>query len=196
MTTFNKILLENIENNTILKEDLLEILKLLNTISSNQKHINNIKKEKQNLEKDVFFIKNCYNNSPKYQNIYTSNINEINNEIDKILLIDSINILKSNYLLKQQIYKIMAKYNKNNLIKSSTTKYKKKLESLNIKKEKILNEIKNTEFDIKFLKVNTKTKNDMENYINTLKRKNLFQIEKEIAKQNFYISIFDKNKGR
>ena len=181
MTTFNKILIENIDKNTISKENILQILDALNTICENEKLIDKLKIERQHLENELFFIKSKNFNSEKV---------EMNNEIN-VTVSNELEFFKENLFLKEKIYKILIKVNPQ-LSKSSVTKYIKKLGYLNNKKVRKEREIFNCKEEIKFLKNNQKIKSNTESYLNNLERKILPQIEKEILTQQFYINLFSK----
>ena len=98
--------------------------------------------------------------------------------------------------LKKEIISIIKKYPSNTLSKSSVLKYKNELNRLISKKETIKNEINYNKNELNFCKNHMHKKQTLEQYINKLTRFYLPKTEKEILKQQFYIDIFSKNKGR
>ncbi len=191
MTTFNKKLINCIENDTISKEDYYKILTYLSIIKETQNKYINLEKEKLYLTNEILFIQSKDNNQ-----IYYSTKKELNDSINRIYNIDEIELFKKLLNTKKEIYRIVQKYTNLQQSKSSIKKYLKNIQYLNNKKSKIENEIKENKESLLILKKQSHKKTNLEHYNNKLIRFQLPQIEKEILKQEFYIDIFSKNKGR
>ncbi len=191
MSTFNKILINNIENYSISKEDYCQIITLLSELKEIENKRKKLQKEKIFLSNEVFFIQ-C----KKTNKIYDSAEKELNSYINKIYNIDEIQLFEKSLETKKEILKIIQKYPSSTLSKSSILKYEKAIKQL-IKKQKIIeNEINESKKELLFLKNNIYRKRSIERYINNLTRFEIPKIKKKILKQQFYIDIFSKNKGR
>ncbi len=190
MTTFNKILLSNMENQTISKENYYKILNLLAIIKENRLKENELNKEKQNLLKDLSFIKSLHD---RY--LHDSIKNEIMNNINLICNKTEIDLYQSTLSAKQKIFEIIPSIAPQ-YTKSSTSKYNKQMKKLLKEKEKIEKEIKYNKNELRFLKGNTIQNQIFENYINNLIQKKLPKIKKEILKQKYYAELFSQIKGR
>ena len=191
MTTFNKILIENIENDSISKEDYYKIINFLFEIKIINIKYKHLEKEKSYLIKELRYIKTKQSNQ-----IYNKFEKELNSSINRIYNIEEIELFQKNLNLKKEIISIIKKYPSNTLSKSSVLKYKNELNRLINKKETIKNEINYNKNELNFCKNHLHKKQTLEQYINKLTRFYLPKTEKEILKQQFYIDIFSKNKGR
>ncbi|MBP3615622.1 MAG: hypothetical protein J6J27_01795 [Alphaproteobacteria bacterium] len=191
MTTFNKILIENIENDSISKEDYYKIINLLSEIKIINIKYKHLEKEKSYLIKELQYIKTKQSNQ-----IYNKFEKELNSSINRIYNIEEIELFQKTLNLKKEIISIIKKYPSNTLSKSSVLKYKNELNRLINKKETIKNEINYNKNELNFCKNHMHKKQTLEQYINKLTRFYLPKTEKEILKQQFYIDIFSKNKGR
>jgi hypothetical protein len=191
MTTFNKILIENIENDSISKEDYYKIINLLSEIKIINIKYKHLEKEKSYLIKELRYIKTKQSNQ-----IYNKFEKELNSSINRIYNIEEIELFQKTLNLKKEIISIIKKYPSNTLSKSSVLKYKNELNRLINKKETIKNEINYNKNELNFCKNHMHKKQTLEQYINKLTRFYLPKTEKEILKQQFYIDIFSKNKGR
>lgn len=191
MTTFNKILIENIENDSISKEDYYKIINLLSEIKIINIKYKHLEKEKSYLIKELRYIKTKQANQ-----IYNKFEKELNSSINRIYNIEEIELFQKTLNLKKEIISIIKKYPSNTLSKSSVLKYKNELNRLINKKETIKNEINYNKNELNFCKNHMHKKQTLEQYINKLTRFYLPKTEKEILKQQFYIDIFSKNKGR
>lgn len=191
MTTFNKILIENIENDSISKEDYYKIINLLSEIKIINIKYKHLEKEKSYLIKELRYIKTKQSNQ-----IYNKFEKELNSSINRIYNIEEIELFQKTLNLKKEIISIIKKYPSNTLSKSSVLKYKNELNRLIDKKETIKNEINYNKNELNFCKNHLHKKQTLEQYINKLTRFYLPKTEKEILKQQFYIDIFSKNKGR
>ena len=191
MTTFNKILIENIENDSISKEDYYKITNLLSEIKIINIKYKHLEKEKSYLIKELRYIKTKQSNQ-----IYNKFEKELNSSINMIYNIEEIELFQKTLNLKKEIISIIKKYPSNTLSKSSVLKYKNELNRLINKKETIKNEINYNKNELNFCKNHMHKKQTLEQYINKLTRFYLPKTEKEILKQQFYIDIFSKNKGR
>ena len=191
MTTFNKILIENIENDSISKEDYYKIINLLSEIKIINIKYKHLEKEKYYLIKELRYIKTKQSNQ-----IYNKFEKELNSSINRIYNIEEIELFQKTLNLKKEIISIIKKYPSNTLSKSSVLKYKNELNRLINKKETIKNEINYNKNELNFCKNHLHKKQTLEQYINKLTRFYLPKTEKEILKQQFYIDIFSKNKGR
>ena len=191
MTTFNKILIENIENDSISKEDYYKIINLLSEIKIINIKYKHLEKEKSYLIKELRYIKTKQSNQ-----IYNKIEKELNSSINRIYNIEEIELFQKTLNLKKEIISIIKKYPSNTLSKSSVLKYKNELNRLINKKETIKNEINYNKNELNFCKNHMHKKQTLEQYINKLTRFYLPKTEKEILKQQFYIDIFSKNKGR
>lgn len=191
MTTFNKILIENIENDIISKEDYYKIINLLSEIKIINIKYKHLEKEKSYLIKELRYIKTKQSNQ-----IYNKFEKELNSSINRIYNIEEIELFQKTLNLKKEIISIIKKYPSNTLSKSSVLKYKNELNRLINKKETIKNEINYNKNELNFCKNHMHKKQTLEQYINKLTRFYLPKTEKEILKQQFYIDIFSKNKGR
>ncbi|MBQ8660520.1 MAG: hypothetical protein IJ473_02985 [Alphaproteobacteria bacterium] len=191
MTTFNKILIENIENDSISKEDYYKITNLLSEIKIINIKYKHLEKEKSYLIKELRYIKTKQSNQ-----IYNKFEKELNSSINRIYNIEEIELFQKTLNLKKEIISIIKKYPSNTLSKSSVLKYKNELNRLINKKETIKNEINYNKNELNFCKNHMHKKQTLEQYINKLTRFYLPKTEKEILKQQFYIDIFSKNKGR
>ncbi len=191
MTTFNKILIENIENDSISKEDYYKIINLLSEIKIINIKYKHLEKEKSYLIKELRYIKTKQSNQ-----IYNKFEKELNSSINRIYNIEEIELFQKTLNLKKEIISIIKKYPSNTLSKSSVLKYKNELNRLINKKETIKNEINYNKNELNFCKNHLHKKQTLEQYINKLTRFYLPKTEKEILKQQFYIDIFSKNKGR
>ena len=191
MTTFNKILIENIENDSISKEDYYKIINLLSEIKIINIKYKHLEKEKSYLIKELRYIKTKQSNQ-----IYNKIEKELNSSINRIYNIEEIELFQKTLNLKKEIISIIKKYPSNTLSKSSVLKYKNELNRLINKKETIKNEINYNKNELNFCKNYLHKKQTLEQYINKLTRFYLPKTEKEILKQQFYIDIFSKNKGR
>lgn len=191
MTTFNKILIENIENDSISKEDYYKIINLLSEIKIINIKYKHLEKEKSYLIKELRYIKTKQSNQ-----IYNKIEKELNSSINRIYNIEEIELFQKTLNLKKEIISIIKKYPSNTLSKSSVLKYKNELNRLINKKETIKNEINYNKNELNFCKNHLHKKQTLEQYINKLTRFYLPKTEKEILKQQFYIDIFSKNKGR
>ena len=191
MTTFNKILIENIENDSISKEDYYKIINLLSEIKIINIKYKHLEKEKSYLIKELRYIKTKQSNQ-----IYNKFEKELNSSINRIYNIEEIELFQKTLNLKKEIISIIKKYPSNTLSKSSVLKYKNELNRLINKKETIKNEINYNKNELNFCKNHLHKKQTLEQYINKLTRFYLPKTEKAILKQQFYIDIFSKNKGR
>ena len=132
MTTFNKILIENIENDSISKEDYYKIINLLSEIKIINIKYKHLEKEKSYLIKELRYIKTKQSNQ-----IYNKFEKELNSSINRIYNIEEIELFQKTLNLKKEIISIIKKYPSNTISKSSVLKYKNELNRLINKKETI-----------------------------------------------------------
>ena len=191
MTTFNKILINSIENDSISKEDYYKIIELLAKFRSNEKKYINLKKEKDFLLSELHFIR-----TRKHNILYSNVEKEINYSLNKIFSMDEINIYKDSLNIKKEIFQIIIKYQPQYNLKSNNKKFEKYLKFLEAKKIKIKKEIDFGKEELSFLKKDNIKKNKHELYLNYISRYKLPQVEKEILKQQFYIDNFSKTKTK
>lgn len=190
MTTFNKILINCIENDIISKDDYYKILTLLSEIKNNEIKLKKLRQEEKYLNNELIFLKS------KYTLSQNSAQKEINSSLNRLYNIEEIELFQKSLNAKKEIFKTIKKYQLPQRIKSSVKKYLNHLEYLTNKKEKLEQEIQKNQDDLRILKNRFHKKQTLEHYNNNLIRFELPKMKKEILKQEFYIELFTKNKGR
>ena len=191
MTTFNKILINSIENDTISKDDYYKILTLLSEIKDNKNKSKELEKEKLYLINELLFIK-----SKDSKQIYYFAQKELNDSLNYLYNTKEIELFKKLLNAQKGIFEILQKYSPPQQSKSSIKKYTKHLQYLNNKKAQIEDEIQKNKNELRIIKTHFHKKQTLERYNNNLIRFALPHTKKEILKQKLYIEIFTKNKGR
>ncbi|MBR4316906.1 MAG: hypothetical protein IKP65_08105, partial [Alphaproteobacteria bacterium] len=117
MTTFNKILINCIENDIISKDDYYKILTLLSEIKDNEIKLKKLRQEEKYLNNELIFLKS------KYTLSQNSAQKEINSSLNRLYNIEEIELFQKSLNAKKEIFKTIKKYQLPQRIKSSVKKY-------------------------------------------------------------------------